>query len=159
MPLASLANTWLLLSALLIWVLRSDARIHYEQDSVGRESYVPYVSFPSWSLSTTLFNCRLLSFCGCFSRFLFLFSACYVGCIKFLESYYLILVTKRRQIGCICGHAIYCIDESQMITIPHSSVQTDVATSKNELRYKKEPFFSALFHTFEFAHISVHLLN
>ncbi|XP_062195636.1 phosphatidylinositol-3-phosphatase SAC1-like isoform X2 [Phragmites australis] len=59
------------------------------------------------------------------------------GCIKFLESYYLILVTKRRQIGCICGHAIYCIDESQMITIPHTSVQTDVATSKNELRYKK----------------------
>ncbi|XP_062193033.1 phosphatidylinositol-3-phosphatase SAC1-like isoform X2 [Phragmites australis] len=59
------------------------------------------------------------------------------GCIKFLESYYLILVTKRRQIGCICGQAIYCIDESQMITIPHSSVQTDIATSKNELRYKK----------------------
>ncbi|OEL15624.1 Phosphoinositide phosphatase SAC1 [Dichanthelium oligosanthes] len=59
------------------------------------------------------------------------------GCIKFLESYYLILVTKRRQIGCICGHAIYCIDESQMITIPHSTVQTDVATSKNELRYRK----------------------
>nr|CAB3479686.1 unnamed protein product [Digitaria exilis] len=59
------------------------------------------------------------------------------GCIKFLESYYLILVTRRRQIGCICGHAIYCIDESQMITIPHTSVQTDVATSKNELRYKK----------------------
>ncbi|KAG2581030.1 hypothetical protein PVAP13_6KG006150 [Panicum virgatum] len=59
------------------------------------------------------------------------------GCIKFLESYYLILVTKRHQIGCICGHAIYCIDESQMITIPHSSMQTDVATSKNELRYKK----------------------
>ncbi|KAL5230826.1 hypothetical protein ABZP36_029602 [Zizania latifolia] len=59
------------------------------------------------------------------------------GCIKFLESYYLILVTKHRQIGCICGHPIYCIDDSQMITIPHSSVQTDVATSKNELRYKK----------------------
>lgn len=59
---------------------------------------------------------------------------CYVGCIKFLESYYLILVTKRCQIGCICGHPIYCIDESQMITIPHSFVQTDVATSKNELR-------------------------
>ncbi|XP_066167818.1 phosphatidylinositol-3-phosphatase SAC1 [Oryza sativa Japonica Group] len=53
------------------------------------------------------------------------------------DGYYLIFVTKRRQIGCICGHPIYCIDESQMITIPHSSVQTDVATSKNELRYKK----------------------
>ncbi|KAM3759471.1 hypothetical protein ACB098_01G122700 [Castanea mollissima] len=59
------------------------------------------------------------------------------GCIKFLESYYLILVTKRRQIGSICGHAIYSIDESQLITIPHVSVQTDLAHSKTELRYKK----------------------
>ncbi|KDP42390.1 hypothetical protein JCGZ_02447 [Jatropha curcas] len=59
------------------------------------------------------------------------------GCIKFLESYYLILVTKRRQIGCICGHAIYSIDESQLITIPHASIQSDVAHSKTELRYKK----------------------
>ncbi|GMH00340.1 hypothetical protein Nepgr_002179 [Nepenthes gracilis] len=59
------------------------------------------------------------------------------GCIKFLESYYLILVTKRRQIGSICGHAIYAIDESQLITIPHVSIQTDVAHSKTELRYKK----------------------
>ncbi|KAL9667250.1 hypothetical protein QQ045_001601 [Rhodiola kirilowii] len=59
------------------------------------------------------------------------------GCIKFLESYYLILVTKRRQIGSICGHAIYCIDESQLITIPHVTIQSDVAHSKTELRYKK----------------------
>ncbi|KAJ6757892.1 POLYPHOSPHOINOSITIDE PHOSPHATASE [Salix koriyanagi] len=59
------------------------------------------------------------------------------GCIKFLESYYLILVTKRRQIGFICGHVIYGIDESQLFTIPHVSVQTDVAHSKAELRYKK----------------------
>ena len=56
------------------------------------------------------------------------------GCIKFLESYYLVLVTKRRQIGCICGHAIYSIDESQIISIPHSTVQTDIAHSKTELR-------------------------
>ncbi|KAM3237863.1 hypothetical protein P3S67_012300 [Capsicum chacoense] len=59
------------------------------------------------------------------------------GCIKFLESHYLVLVTKRRQIGCVCGHAIYSIDESQIIAIPHVSVQTDVAHSKTELRYKK----------------------
>ncbi|XP_042491658.1 phosphatidylinositol-3-phosphatase SAC1 isoform X1 [Macadamia integrifolia] len=59
------------------------------------------------------------------------------GCIKFLESYYLILVTKRRQIGCMCGHAIYSIDESQLITVPHASIQSDVAHSKTELRYKK----------------------
>ncbi|KAF8411881.1 hypothetical protein HHK36_004439 [Tetracentron sinense] len=59
------------------------------------------------------------------------------GCIKFLESYYLILVTKRRQIGCICGHAIYSIEESQLVTVPHVSIQTDIAHSKTELRYKK----------------------
>ncbi|XP_004515384.1 phosphatidylinositol-3-phosphatase SAC1 isoform X1 [Cicer arietinum] len=59
------------------------------------------------------------------------------GCIKFLESYYLILVTKRRQIGSICGHAIYSIKESQLITIPHVSIQSDLAHSKTELRYKK----------------------
>lgn len=58
----------------------------------------------------------------------------FVGCIKFMESYYLILVTKRRQIGSICGHAIYSIDESQLITIPHVSIQTDIAHSKTELR-------------------------
>lgn len=59
------------------------------------------------------------------------------GCIKFLESYYLILVTKRKQIGSICGHAIYSIKESQLITIPHVSIQSDLAHSKTELRYKK----------------------
>ncbi|GLT65987.1 hypothetical protein SLA2020_383830 [Shorea laevis] len=58
-------------------------------------------------------------------------------CIKFLESYHLILVTERHQIGCICGHSIYGIDESQLITIPHVSIQSDVAHSKTELRYKK----------------------
>jgi len=56
------------------------------------------------------------------------------GCIKFLESYYLILVTKRRQIGSICGHAIYSIKESQLRTIPHVSIQSDLAHSKTELR-------------------------
>lgn len=57
-----------------------------------------------------------------------------LGCIKFLESYYLILVTKRKQIGTICGHAIYSIEESQLITVPHSSIQSDLANSKTELR-------------------------
>lgn len=59
---------------------------------------------------------------------------CIVGCAKFMESYYLILVTKRRQIGCICGHAIYAIDESQIISVPHATIQSDVANSKTELR-------------------------
>lgn len=46
----------------------------------------------------------------------------------------MILITKHRQIGMLCGHAIYAIEENQLITIPHSSVQTDVASSKTELR-------------------------
>jgi hypothetical protein len=54
-----------------------------------------------------------------------------------MESYYLILVTKRRQIGTVCGHAIYCIEESQLVTVPHSTVQTEASHSKVELRYKK----------------------
>lgn len=56
-----------------------------------------------------------------------------------MESYYLILVTKRRQIGTICGHAIYSISESQLIPVPHSSVQTEASHSKVELRFS---FFS-----------------
>ncbi|XP_078152717.1 phosphoinositide phosphatase family protein isoform X2 [Carex rostrata] len=59
------------------------------------------------------------------------------GCIKFLESYYLVLVTKRSQIGSLCGHAIYAIDEFVLQAVPHQSVQSDVAHSKSELRYKK----------------------
>eukprot|EP00850_Spirogloea_muscicola_P018409 SM000168S02608 [mRNA] locus=s168:133636:139322:- [translate_table: standard] len=60
-----------------------------------------------------------------------------VGCIRFLASYYLILVTKRRQIGTICGHDIYSVGETQLVTIPHASVQAEAANSKAELRYKK----------------------
>jgi hypothetical protein len=47
----------------------------------------------------------------------------------------MILVTKRRQIGTICGHAIYSIEESQLITVPHSTVQTETSNSKVELRF------------------------
>ncbi|KAI9120557.1 hypothetical protein K1719_007590 [Acacia pycnantha] len=59
------------------------------------------------------------------------------GCAKFLESYYLILITKRKQVGYICGHAIYSIEESRTFTVPHASVQSDVAHSRTEQRYKK----------------------
>jgi len=70
---------------------------------------------------------------------LMLVTKCYgiVGFIKFLEPYYMILVTKRRQIGTICGHIVYGISESQIITVPHSTVLTNLANSKDEQRYKK----------------------
>ncbi|KAA8534733.1 hypothetical protein F0562_029825 [Nyssa sinensis] len=66
-------------------------------------------------------------------------TTCYgiVGFIKFLGPYYMLLITKRRQIGAICGHAIYAISKSEMIPLPNSTVQANMACSKNENRYKK----------------------
>jgi len=46
----------------------------------------------------------------------------------------MLLVTKRRQVGTLCGHAIYVVVESRLIPIPHRSVQTDVAISHDESR-------------------------
>lgn len=46
----------------------------------------------------------------------------------------MLLITKRRKIGVICGHAVYAITKSQMIPIPNSAVQSNMAYSKNENR-------------------------
>ncbi|KAI3973161.1 hypothetical protein MKX01_020896 [Papaver californicum] len=64
-----------------------------------------------------------------------LVTICYgiIGFIRFLGPYYMLLITKRKQIGVIDGHVIYAISKSEMIPIPHPSVQTD----KSENRYKK----------------------
>ncbi|KAI4344657.1 hypothetical protein L6164_011856 [Bauhinia variegata] len=66
-------------------------------------------------------------------------TTCYgiVGFIKFLGPYYMLLITKRRQIGAICGHAVYAITKSEMIPLPNSSVQSHITDSRNENRYKK----------------------
>ncbi|KAM1836172.1 hypothetical protein ACFX14_018130 [Malus domestica] len=66
-------------------------------------------------------------------------TTCYgiVGFVKFLGPYYMLLITKRRQIGAICGHTVYAISKSEMIPLPNSSVQSSTTNSKNENRYKK----------------------
>ncbi|XP_057504873.1 phosphoinositide phosphatase SAC2-like isoform X1 [Actinidia eriantha] len=66
-------------------------------------------------------------------------TTCYgiVGFIKFLGPYYMLLITKRRKIGTICGHVVYAITKSEMIPIPNSTVQSNMNYSKNENRYKK----------------------
>ncbi|KAH7856631.1 hypothetical protein Vadar_003721 [Vaccinium darrowii] len=66
-------------------------------------------------------------------------TACYgiVGFIKFLGPYYMLLITKRRKIGTICGHAVYAISKSEMIPIPNATVRSTMGYSKNENRYKK----------------------
>ncbi|XP_058781494.1 phosphoinositide phosphatase SAC2-like [Vicia villosa] len=64
---------------------------------------------------------------------------CYgiIGFIKFLEPYYMLLITNRKKIGKICGHNVYAITKSEMVPIPHPSVRSKLAYSKDENRYKK----------------------
>ncbi|CAA6664591.1 unnamed protein product [Spirodela intermedia] len=64
---------------------------------------------------------------------------CYgiVGFVKFLGPYYMLLITKRRKIGAICGHTVYAITKSEMFALPNSAVRLDMANSKMENRYKK----------------------
>ncbi|KAF8012823.1 hypothetical protein BT93_I0858 [Corymbia citriodora subsp. variegata] len=66
-------------------------------------------------------------------------TACYgiIGFIKFLGPYYMLIITRRMKIGDICGHEIYSISKSAMIPIPNSQLQTNMAFSKIENRYKK----------------------
>ncbi|KAK4395033.1 Phosphoinositide phosphatase SAC2 [Sesamum angolense] len=63
-------------------------------------------------------------------------TTCYgiVGFIKFLGPYYMLLITKRRKIGTICGHAVYSVAKSEMIPIPNATVHSNMAYSKNENR-------------------------
>ncbi|KAG4929515.1 hypothetical protein JHK82_046577 [Glycine max] len=60
-------------------------------------------------------------------------TTCYgiVGFIKFLGPYYMLLITKRRQIGAICGHTVYAVSKSEMIPLPNSSVRSNI-NFKNE---------------------------
>lgn len=46
----------------------------------------------------------------------------------------MLLITKRRKIGAICGHTIYAISKSEMIPIPNSSMRSNMTNSKNENR-------------------------
>lgn len=63
-----------------------------------------------------------------------LITICYgiVGFVKFLGPYYMIIITKRRKIGTICGHTIYAISKSEMIPVPNPTVRSKLANSKND---------------------------
>ncbi|CAM0871876.1 unnamed protein product [Alopecurus aequalis] len=64
---------------------------------------------------------------------------CYgiVGFMKFLGPYYMVVITRRRKVGTICGHDIYSIGKSEMIAIPCPVVWPNVADSRDENRYKR----------------------
>ncbi|XP_071686079.1 phosphoinositide phosphatase SAC2-like isoform X2 [Rutidosis leptorrhynchoides] len=84
-------------------------------------------------------------------------TVCYgvVGFIKFLGPYYMLLITKRKKIGVICGHAVYAIMESEIFPISNSTVAPNMDYSKNENRYlkllrsvdlRKDFYFSYTYH-------------
>ncbi|KAL0165299.1 hypothetical protein M9458_041052, partial [Cirrhinus mrigala] len=43
--------------------------------------------------------------------------------VRFLEGYYIVLITKRRKMADIGGHSIYKIEDTNMIYIPNDSVR------------------------------------
>ncbi|XP_069866968.1 polyphosphoinositide phosphatase isoform X2 [Dipodomys merriami] len=55
-----------------------------------------------------------------------------VGFVRFLEGYYIVLITKQRKMADIGGHAIYKIEDTNMIYIPNDSVRI---SHPDEARY------------------------
>ncbi|EPS69766.1 hypothetical protein M569_04998, partial [Genlisea aurea] len=66
-------------------------------------------------------------------------TTCYgiIGFIKFLGPYYMLIITRRRQVGAICGHDVYAISKSAMIPLPNSAARSIGINNRNENSYKK----------------------
>ncbi|XP_065048750.1 phosphoinositide phosphatase SAC2-like [Musa acuminata AAA Group] len=66
-------------------------------------------------------------------------TVCYgiVGFVKFLGPYYMLLITGRKKIGAICGHAIYAVTRSQMISLSDSAQSSYLPFVGAEYRYKR----------------------
>lgn len=45
------------------------------------------------------------------------------GFVRFLEGYYIVLITKQRKMADIGGHSVYKIEDTTMIYIPNDSVR------------------------------------
>ncbi|GCC28197.1 hypothetical protein chiPu_0006625 [Chiloscyllium punctatum] len=57
-----------------------------------------------------------------------------VGFVRFLEGYYIVLITKRRKVADIGGHSIYKIEDTNMVYIPNDSVKI---SHPDETKYMK----------------------
>ncbi|WZY75263.1 hypothetical protein YC2023_021647 [Brassica napus] len=68
-----------------------------------------------------------------------LVTLCYgiIGFIKFLGPYYMLVITERREIGEICGHRVYEVSKSEIISLQNSSVLCNIVNSRDENRYKR----------------------
>lgn len=57
-----------------------------------------------------------------------------VGFVRFLEGYYIILITKRRRIAIVGHHTIYKVEDTRMVYLPNN---TDHSIHPDENRYVK----------------------
>lgn len=46
----------------------------------------------------------------------------------------MLVITRRREIGSICGHSVYAISKIEMIPLPNSTVRSAIANSRDENR-------------------------
>ncbi|KAG5387953.1 hypothetical protein IGI04_029494 [Brassica rapa subsp. trilocularis] len=58
-----------------------------------------------------------------------------VGFIKFLGPYYILVITERREIGEICGHRVYEVSKSEIISLRNPSVLSNIPNSRDENSY------------------------
>ena len=45
------------------------------------------------------------------------------GFVRFLEGYYVILITKRRRVALIGPHTVYKVEDTAMVYIPNDTVK------------------------------------
>ena len=55
-----------------------------------------------------------------------------IGFVRFLEGYYIYLITKRLKVAMVGNHSIYKIEDTAMIYIPNDEVKIFTQRSKNE---------------------------
>ncbi|XP_022146583.1 phosphoinositide phosphatase SAC2-like [Momordica charantia] len=60
-----------------------------------------------------------------------------VGFIRFLEPYYMLIITERKNMGSMLGAKVYGISKSRMVIIPNPVVRTKKAYCNTEKRYQK----------------------
>lgn len=47
----------------------------------------------------------------------------------------MLLITERREVGTLFGHTIYAVAKSEIITLPNSTVQSNMTVSRDEYRF------------------------
>ena len=88
-------------------------------------------------------NVHCFYFYSVFSQFCFFFVLpIYVvsGFIKLLGPYYMLVITERREIGEICGHRVYEVSKSEIISLRNPSVLSNIANSRDKNRCLDLPY-------------------